>query len=139
MGFWFTENYIYWNMDKTFPYQMIFRAKRNHLYEQRSLTPILKSGKTNPGVDYIVFSVNLNNYFLVKQGDKFTEYFDRLLSEGNQVLAVNDPEYDKKELVLNLTNGSYWSVFEAKTLNGETVTLLNTISEGFHRYKTRDN
>lgn len=139
LGIWFTEKYIYWNTDKTFPDQMIFRVKRNHLYGQGSLTPILKSGSTKSGVDYIVFSENLNNYFPVKQGEKFTEYHERSLSEENQVLAVNDTEYDKKEIVANLSNGSHWSVFEAKSSSGETVTLLSTTNEGFHRNKTRDN
>lgn len=139
LGIWFTENYVYWNMDKTFPDQMVFRVNRSHLDERGSLTPILKDGKTKPGVDYIVFSENSNNYFPVNQGEKFTETNERPLSEINQVIAVNDAEYDKKELVANLTNGSHWSVFEAKISNGETVTLLTTTSEGFHRYKTRDN
>jgi hypothetical protein len=139
LGIWFTENYIYWNMDKTFPEQMVFRVERKHLNERGFLTPILKTGKTKPGVDYIVFSENLKNYFPVKQGEKFRENSERPLSEENQVIAVNDAEYDKKELVANLTNGSHWSAFEVKTINGETVTLLTTTSEGFHRYKTRDN
>lgn len=139
LGIWFTENYIYWNMDKTFPEQMVFRVERKHLNERGFLTPILKTGKTKPGVDYIVFSENLNNYFPAKQGEKFRENYERSLSEENQVIAVNDADYDKKELVANLTNGSHWSAFEVKTINGETVTLLTTTSEGFHRYKTRDN
>lgn len=139
LGIWFTENYIYWNMDKTFPDQMIFRAKRSHLEENGSLTPILKSGKTKIGVDYFVYSQNLNNYFPKKQGEKFTETIERQLSEENQLLALSDPNFDKKELVANLTNGSHWSVFDAKTSDGKIVTLLTTTSEGFHRYKTRDN
>lgn len=139
LGIWFTENYIYWNMDKTFPDQMIFRAKRSDLEKIGAMTPILKSGKTKIGVDYFVFSQNSNNYFPGKQGEKFTETIERSLSEENQVLALTDPDFDKKELIANLTNGSHWSVFDAKNSDGETVTLLSTTSEGFHRFKTRDN
>jgi len=138
LGFWFTENYVYWNMDKTFPDQLVFRIKRSDLKENGMITPILKSGKTKIGVDYFVYSANSTNYFPAKQGQKFTEYMERAISEENQVLAVNDPGYDKKELVANLTNGSHWSVFDVKTDTGETVTLLTTTAEGFHRYKTRD-
>lgn len=138
LGFWFTENYIYWNMDQTFPDQMVFRVKRIHLEDKGSLTPLLKTGKTNIGVNYFVYLENTTNFFPVKQGEKYTETEERQLSEQNKVIAVNDPEYNKKELVANLTNGSHWSVFDAKTSNGETVTLLTSTAEGFRRNQTRD-
>ncbi|MCC5939736.1 MAG: hypothetical protein JJU34_20815 [Lunatimonas sp.] len=139
LGFWFTKNYIYWNMDKTYPDQMIFRIKRSDLNENKSITPILNAGVTKIGVDYLVYSENLNDYFPVPRGEKYTETKERELSDHNQVIAVTDPYYNRKEMIANLTNGSHWSVFDVKTSNGETVTLLSSTSEGFRRYKTRDN
>lgn len=139
LGFWFTENFIYWNMDTTHPEQMIFRIRRSDLTENESLTPILNTGRTKIGVDYIVYSENQNEYFAVSRGQKYTETIERELSEVNQVIAITDPNHDRKEMVANLTNGSHWSVFDVKTNNGETVTLLTSTSEGFHTNKKRDN
>ena len=139
LGIWFTKDYIYWNMDTGSPDQKIFRVSRDHIENIGPLTPILKTGKTKIGVDYIVASENFDNYFPVKQAEKFTETIERPLSEERHVVAVTDPDYDKKELVANLSNGSHWSVFDVKTPDGETVTLVSTTSEGFHRNKTRDN
>lgn len=139
LGIWFTKNYVYWNMDTGAPDQKIFRVRKDQIENNGPLTPILKTGKTKIGVDYIVSSENADNYFPVNQGDKFTETVERSLSGERHAVAVTDPEFDKKELVANLANGSHWSVFDVKAPTGETVTLVSTTSEGFHRHKTRDN
>lgn len=139
LGIWFTKNYVYWNMDTGAPDQKIFRVRKDQIEDNVPLTPILKTGKTKIGIDYIVSSENAGNYFPVNQGEKFTETVERSLSRERHVVAVTDPEFDKKELVANLANGSHWSVFDVKAPTGETVTLVSTTSEGFHRHKTRDN
>ncbi len=139
LAFWFTEKYIYWNMDTSAPPQMIFRICRSDLEKHGSLTPILTDGSTKPAVNYYVVDSEKEEYFPVPVGSKYTETIQRDLNEKNIVLALDDSNYIYKEVVANISNGSHWSVFPVNTDCGKNIILFSSTSEGFKRHAIRDN
>lgn len=129
LSIWFTENYIYWNMDSHEP-QKIFRIPRAKITNNKMITPILNSGFTKSGVQYLVIKQNEVQHYPVGVGELYTETETRRIDNDNQVMALNDKEYDYREIVVELVNGAHFNYCWAKDQNNEKLVIMAAAPEG---------
>jgi len=132
LSLWFTEDYVYWNMDSERADQHVYRLPRTTYNANNtwpSLTPELSSGSTKAGVRYLVSSTRGGN-FPVPTGQFFVETSSHSLSRHERVYAIEDPQYDYSESVANLTHASQWYHLWVKDQNDEDVLLMATSAEG---------
>jgi len=129
LSIWFTKNYIYWNMDSHEP-QKIFRIPRAKIKNNKMITPILNSGFTKAGVKYLVIKQSEPQHFPVGVGKLYTETEVRKLDNDNQVMALNDKEYDYREIVAELVNGAQFNYCWAKDQNNEDLVIMGAAPEG---------
>ena len=132
LSIWFTENYVYWNMDTEMAPQHIYRLPRS-VYKKNgrwpSLTPELSSGSTKAGVRYLV-TASTDGRFPTGTGGIYTENTARSIDSGNRVRPVEDAGYDYSEKVAELTHASHWYHLWVKDQNGDDVLIMNTSAEG---------
>lgn len=132
LSIWFTERYVYWNMDSERADQHVYRLARS-VYDRHgawpSLTPELSSGRTTIGVRYLVSASN-GGVFPAAVGNYFYETEERLLTATERVYAIEDPQYDYSESVADLTHASQWYHLWVKDQNNEDVLLMGTSAEG---------
>ncbi len=132
LAIWFTEKYVYWDTDSTAP-QSIWRIPRRVLESKGtwpSITPELKSGSTKQGVKYLVLEDQDPKRFPVSPGAVYTESEQRPLDSAHRVIALNDPDYDYRQKVAELANGSQWHQAWAVAEDGRRVSLLGASAEG---------
>jgi len=129
LSIWFTEDYIYWNMDSHEP-QKIFRIPRAKITNNKMITPILNSGFTKPGVKYLVIKQSEPQHYPVGVGKVYTETETRRIDNDNQVMALNDKEYDYREIVAELVNGAHFNYCWAKDQNNEKLVIMGAAPEG---------
>jgi len=129
LSIWFTENYIYWNMDSHEP-QKIFRIPRAKIKNNKMITPILNSGFTKSGVKYLVIKQSEAQHYPVGVGAVYTETETRRIDNDNQVMALNDKDYDYREIVAELINGAQFNYCWAKDQNGEKLVIMGAAPEG---------
>jgi hypothetical protein len=129
LSIWFTKDYIYWNMDSHEP-QKIFRIPRAKIANNEMITPILNSGFTKPGVNYLVIEKSEHQHFPVGVGKVYTETETRRIDNDNQVMALNDKEYDYREIVAELVNGAHFNYCWAKDQNNEKLVIMGAAPEG---------
>lgn len=140
LSVWFTEDYVYWNMDTERAKQHVYRLPRSEYRKNNAwpvLTPELDSGSTKTGVRYMVKATNGGN-FPVTAGNLYTETAPRPLSSNERAFAINDPQYDYSQSVAELTHASHWYHLWVKDQNNEDVLLMATSAEGSEAYR-RDN
>lgn len=140
LSVWFTEDYVYWNMDTERAKQHVYRLARSEYRKNNTwpvLTPELSSGVTKSGVKYMVKSTSGGN-FPVTAGNIYTETSSRSLSASERAFAINDPQYDYSESVAELTHASHWYHLWVKDQNNEDVLIMATSAEGSEAYR-RDN
>ena len=132
LSIWFTERYVYWNMDSERADQHVYRLARS-VYNQNNtwpaLTPELSSGITTVGVRYLV-SASAGGYFPAAVGNFFYETQARALSAGERVYPIEDPQHDYSESVADLTHASQWYHLWVKDQNNEDVLIMATAAEG---------
>ena len=138
LAMWFTEDYIYWNTDSDYEDQLISRIKRSDHKNRGELTPRLEVGDTKVGVKYYVHQ-NGGNLLdgknrLVTEGSVYTETQTRTL-QGNVVYAVDDPQYDYRQTVATLANGSHWYYGWYKDKKDEELVIMSAAAEGEKRDK----
>ena len=135
LSIWFTERYVYWSMD-TYDDQACWRMPRTQ-FEQGGfwpvLTPELRSGTTKLGVRYVVTADGADGRFPVSVGEIYEERRVRRLDGTHRVRAVDDPEYDYKEKVVELRNGSLWYHLWVRDEQGEPILILGQAAEGAQR------
>lgn len=130
LSIWFTKDYVYWNMDSHEP-QKIFRLARTAYQPGASaVTPQLSSGQTKPGIKYLVGKVTDADRFHVSQGEIYQETEERSLDEDNYVFALNDPQYDTREIVAELSNGAQFGHCWVKNVAGEDLIIMASAPEG---------
>jgi len=129
LSIWFTKDYIYWNMDSHEP-QKIFRIPRMKFTDNKVITPILNFGFTKPGVNYLVIRQNKQKHFPVGVGKIYTETEKRKIDDENQVMALNDKEYDYREIVAELVNGAQFDYCWVKDQNNEDLVIMGAAPEG---------
>ncbi len=140
LSLWFTEGYVYWNMDSERAKQNVYRLPRTSYNANTgwpSLTPELTTGTTKMGVRYLVSRTN-GNRFPVPAGQFFVEMSPRNLSASERAYAIDDPQYDYSESVADLTHASQWYHLWVKDQNDEDVLIMATAAEGDEPY-LRDN
>lgn len=128
LAIWFTKDYVYWNKDSASYKQMISRVKRTKITEN-TLTPKLAKGKTKVGVNYYVYSAKEENYFPASVHKTYTETKARTLSKDNIVYAIDDPEYDYREVVAKLANTAHWFHLIVKNDVGDEIIIMCTSAE----------
>jgi len=136
LSIWFTENYVYWNMDAYSDAQCCWRMPRSRFHEAGywpCITPELISGKTKQGVSYFVTASGTDTYFPVPVGQIYTETETRTLNKMNRVRAIDDPDYDYTEKVVELRNGSLWYHMWAYDDKGDPIVILGQSAKGAHR------
>ncbi len=133
LAMWFTKDYIYWNTDSDYEDQLISRVKRSDHKDRGELTPRLSSGTTKVGVKYYVYKNSGN--LPVDEGRVYVETQVRDLSQNSIVYAVDDPEYDYRQTVANLSNGSHWFYSWVKDSRGEDLVIMSAAAEGEKRDK----
>ncbi len=131
LSMWFTQDYVYWNTDSGIETQVVSRAKRTDM-NNKDLTPRLESGQTKAGVRYFVYKTN---GVLPTAGTIYTESQARQLSLNNIVYAINDENYDYREVVAELANGSHWYHMWVKDDNDEDLVIMSAAPEGEKRDK----
>lgn len=131
LAFWFTQDYIYWNMDAASIAQYVFRIPRTAFAngEYPNINPELSAGQTKTGIRYQVLK-DTTRQFPVGVGTSYNETTVRNLDTNHIVRPVKDPEYDYKQTVTKLDNGSHWFVSWAKDQNNENVLLMGSSPEG---------
>jgi len=132
LSIWFTEQYVYWNMDVRTP-QSVWRIPRSVFEEHGiwpSLTPDMVSGETKPGTRYYIIRNETPGYFPKNVGNIYREDRARPLSEMNAVRPVDDPAYDYREHVALLDNGSLWYCLPIRTDHGEHLVVMGGAAEG---------
>lgn len=130
LSIWFTQNYIYWNMDSYEP-QKIFRINRKELaINNLTCTPRLAEGKTQIGLKYLVEKRTDTNRFPVEAGIAYIETAERELDNDNFVIALNDKRYDFREVVAILDNGAQFNYCWAKTSDIEDIVIMGASPEG---------
>jgi len=135
LSIWFTEHYVYWSMDSERP-QSIWRVSRSRCERENlwpTLTPELASGMTKPGVRYYIAASETEGYFPETVGGFYRETIPRSLDERNRVRAIDDPEYDCKEEIAQLFNGSLWYHLWVTDDYGDPILLLGGAAEGAQR------
>lgn len=136
LSIWFTEKYIYWNMDSYAP-QKIFRIPKNAFNEQGicpSLSPELDHGYTKIGRKYYVVKNTDPGYF---PGSYFIETKERNLDSDHIVISCNDPNFNYKEVVADLACGSMWFTCNAKSKTGDDVVIMG-VAGSANYYDTRN-
>ena len=132
LAFWFTERYIYWSMD-TGRGQKVFRISRD-IYNEKgywvSMTPVLLSGNTKPGVTYFIRKKGNLLDVPNKEGTFYIETMSREIPESTELVACNDSVFDYRETVANLENSAHWLSINVTDSKGDQVVLLSTDSEG---------
>lgn len=132
VSIWFTEDYVYWNMDATVA-QSIWRIPRSVYAEHGiwpDMTPELSSGTTSVGRKYLVTAMYDTGRFPVARGYSYLETTNRVLGGNDRVLAVDDPSLQYFERVAMLDNGSQWFHCWATDAAGEKVLLMGASPEG---------
>jgi len=135
LSIWFTERYVYWSMD-AWDEQCCWRIPRSQVDEQGCwpcMTPELVSGSTKAGVTYYVTAEETQEAFPVPVGRIYLETRNRPLDDGNRVRALDDPEYDYKEMVAELRNSSLWYHMWVTDPSGLPILILGQSAEGGHR------
>ena len=140
LSIWYTEDYVYWNMDSERAQQHVYRLPRsvyrNNGNRWPSLTPELSSGSTVPGLRYLVTA---NDGSLpASLGHLYTETQSRTLHANASVRVVDDPAYDYSEDVAELRHASQWYHSWVEADNGAKVLLMSTSVESIDGLK-RDN
>lgn len=136
LSIWFTEDYVYWNMDSELVPQHVYRIPRSVFREHGhwpSLTPEISNGNTKPGTTYLVTASN--GGLPIETGGIYTENERRSLDGANRVRPVEDPQYDYSEDVAELTHASHWYHLWVKDQNNEDVLIMNTSAEGIEQYR----
>jgi hypothetical protein len=135
VSIWFTERYVYWSMD-AYSGQSCWRIPRTKFEEGGfwpSMTPELASGTTKPGISYFVTSCESEGNFPVTVGYIYKETEARILDKKNKVRAIDDPQYNYKEKVADLYNGSIWYHLWVRDEQGNPILLLGQSAEGAQR------
>ena len=141
LSMWFTEDYVYWNMDSERAEQHVYRLPRS-VYRSKgnrwpSLTPELTSGKTVPGLRYLVTA---NDGSLpASLGYLYTETQARTLHANASVRVIDDPANDYSEDVAELRHASQWYHSWVVADNGAKVLLMSTSVESIDGLKRDDN
>ena len=131
LSLWFTERFVYWNMDTERADQKVYRIPRSVFASNGrwpSLTPELSSGSTRDGVRYLVSKTG-GGYFPSGAGQFFVETAPRVLSAGERVYAIDDPQFDYSEEVADLTHSAQWNHLWVKDQRGEDVLIMTTSVE----------
>ncbi len=68
--------------------------------------------------------------FHVSQGEIYQETEERSLDEDNYVFALNDPQYDTREIVAELSNGAQFGHCWVKNVAGEDLIIMASAPEG---------
>lgn len=132
LSFWFTNGYIYWNMD-TGKNQKVFRISRSKYAENNSwpcMTPVLNSGNTKPGLTYFIKKKGDPLDFPNKEGTFFTETIVREINGNTELIVCNDLDYDYREIVANLENSAHWLSMTVVDKKGDQIILMSTDAEG---------
>jgi len=108
----------------------IFRIPRAKITNNKMITPILNSGFTKSGVQYLVIKQNEVQHYPVGVGEVYTETETRRIDNDNQVIALNDKEYDYREIVVELVNGAHFNYCWAKDQNNEKLVIMAAAPEG---------
>lgn len=141
LSVWFTQDYVYWNMDSERAKQHVYRLPRSEYRKNNAwpaLTPELSTGATKTGVRYMVKQTNGGN-FPVTAGNIYTETNARVLSSQERAFAIDDPQYDYSESVAELTHASHWYHLWVKDQNDKDVLLMATSAEGSEAYQRDEN
>lgn len=141
LSVWFTEDYVYWNMDSERTAQHVYRIARSEYQKNNlwpALTPELSTGSTKPGVRYMVKTTHGKN-FPVATGNIYVETKARVLSDSERVFAIEDPRYDYSQSVAELIHASHWYHLWVKDQNDEDVLLMATSAEGSEAFRRDDN
>jgi hypothetical protein len=136
LSIWFTENYVYWNMDAYIYAQSCWRIPRSRFDEKGywpCITPELASGKTRIGVSYLVTASETDTYFPVSVGHVYTETETRTLDKRNSARTIDDPDYNYTEKVVELRNGSLWYHLWTFDDEGDPLVIMGQSAEGAHR------
>lgn len=126
LAFWFTKDYIYWNMD-TYAPQSICRISRKVFNSNgicASMSPELNTGYTKTGIEYYVIKASDPEHFPVTIGKTYIETTTRELNEEHIVIPFDDSTFDYKEKVANLNCGSMWFTTKAKTRSGDEIIIM---------------
>jgi len=132
VAIWFTPRYVYWGMDTSGP-QSLWRMPRSRFEEGGfwpSVTPELTSGTTKAGVRYYVTRNETPEHFPVTKGYVYAETEARPLDGENRVRALNDSEYDYREEVAQLYNGSLWYHRWVSAEDGAPIAIVGEAAEG---------
>jgi len=132
LSIWFTQRYVYWNMDTT-EQQSIWRLPRGRFAERGTwptMTPELASGTTKSGQRYLVTSSATEGRFPVPAGRIYTETTARRLDANHQARPLGDPDYHYREEVVQLVNGALWYHLWARDEMGEPLLILGGSPEG---------
>lgn len=137
LSIWFTERYVYWSMDTNIPPQKIFRVSRD-VYKKNGFWPdmsaVIKTGKTDSRLQYMILSQTSQNFTIgnnkANVGDIVWGNQKAILNDSNQVMVLNDPSLDYRELVAALPNNALWSNIQVHDDKGDIVTLINSNAEG---------
>ncbi|MFC1637168.1 Ig domain-containing protein, partial [Planctomycetota bacterium] len=136
LSIWFTERYVYWSMDAYSYAQCCWRIPRSQFNEAEHwpcITPELISGKTRIGVSYFVTASETDMHFPLPVGHIYKETEARTLDKKNSVRAIDDPDYDYTEKVVELRNGSLWYHLWVYDDRGDPMVILGQSAEGAHR------
>lgn len=133
LSIWFTEQYVYWNMDSHEPEKIhrIHRSKLNEISPQP--LSILTAGKTEPGVKYLVVDSRDESKFPVSRGTSYLETIARQLDKDNKVLSLQSWTLIEENVVAELINGAQFSYCWAKNENGEDLVIMGAAPEGNNR------
>lgn len=136
LSVWFTEHYVYWSMDAYSYPQCCWRIPRSRFDEKGHwpcITPELTSGTTKVGVSYFITASETDIHFPVSVGQIYKETEERTLDKKNSARAIDDPDYDYTEKVVELRNGSLWYHMWAYDDLGDPIVILGQSAEGAHR------
>lgn len=135
LSIWFTERYVYWSMN-TYGEQCCWRIPRSQFARAGvwpCMTPERTSGTTKTGVAYLVTASDRDGHFPATVGQVYVESEARVLDQRNRVRALDDPEYDYKEKVAELFNGTLWYHLWVRDDQGEPILILGQAAEGAYR------
>jgi hypothetical protein len=135
LSIWFTERYVYWAMD-AYDDQSCWRIPRSRFTETGHwpcMTPELTSGMTRAGIRYLVTASETEAYFPVPVGSIYRETVARPLNGKNRVRVLDAPEYDYKEKVAELLNGTLWYHSWVQDEQGDSILILGQAAEGAQR------
>ena len=130
LSVWFTEKFVYWNMDTHSHIQKIYRADKSKIVKNgkvNPITPLINRGKMEIGKTYMVLQNNSKSF--KKKANKIFVAENESEIKDVKLLELENSKCDYSEIVATLPYGAQWYTIAIKDKNGSNWNLMSASPE----------